>query len=216
LSPASQAAFSFKTFTYQYICKSSTVKGFSEKFLRISVPPYQVALLSPVLPANDSENREHMRFFSRHKQGSLRLRIIGLQHEQSRNQFASCALYKSGQTVEVLLVQPLGKGRKRWALPEVEVDSDEDMAEAVSREVAEETGVLVKTIDYLGFVDYPRGRLHCYFGQAAKNAHPQRGHLEVREVKFVPLEEAKTLVDKRQKQLLDALTTSRVFLREIA
>jgi ADP-ribose pyrophosphatase YjhB (NUDIX family) len=135
---------------------------------------------------------------------------------ESQNQFVGCIIYKTGKDTEVLLVQPLGKGKKKWAIPEVEVGSDEDMAEAVRNEVADETGVRAKEVDYLGFVDYPRGRLHCYFGKAPKTAQPKRGHLEVRDVKFIPLEEAMSLVDKRQQKLLNALLSSLAFLQETA
>lgn len=133
-----------------------------------------------------------------------------------KNHFVACILYKPSSPVEVLLVQPLGKGRKRWAIPEVEVDADEDMAEAARLEVAEETGVKVKEVGYLGSVEYPRGKLHCFFGRASKTATPKRGHLEVREAKFVTLSEAKSLVDKRQLQLLNSLETSLIFLQESA
>jgi ADP-ribose pyrophosphatase YjhB (NUDIX family) len=94
--------------------------------------------------------------------------------------------------------------------------SDEDMAEAVRNEVADETGVRAPEVDYLGFVDYPRGRLHCYFGKAPKTAQPKRGHLEVRDVKFIALAEAMSLVDKRQQKLLNALLSSLAFLQETA
>jgi ADP-ribose pyrophosphatase YjhB (NUDIX family) len=129
----------------------------------------------------------------------------------NKNQFAGCVLYKPGKTVEVLLVQPIGKGKKKWAIPQVEVDAQEDMAEAARAEVSDETGVQAKTVDYLGFVDYPKYRLHCFFGKAPKSAHPARHHLEVRESKFIPLDEAMELVDKRQQKLLSALSTSLVF-----
>lgn len=133
-----------------------------------------------------------------------------------KNQFAGCILYKSGKPAEILLVQPIDKERKRWAIPQVEVDAEEDMAEAARLEVADETGVKAKEVDYLGSVDYPRGRLHCYFGRVPKSAEPRRGHLEVRGAQFFPLNEAMELVDKRQKQLLNALATSLVFLAETA
>ena len=135
---------------------------------------------------------------------------------EKQNQFVGCIIYKSGKDTQVLLVQPLGKGKKKWAIPEVEVDADEDMAEAVRAELAEETGVRVNQVDYLGFVDYPRGRLHCYFGKAPKTAEPKRGHLEVRGVKFIPLQDAMSLVDKRQQKLLNALLSSLAFLQETA
>jgi ADP-ribose pyrophosphatase YjhB (NUDIX family) len=135
---------------------------------------------------------------------------------ESQNQFVGCIIYKPGKDTEVLLVQPLGRGKRKWAIPEVEVGSDEDMAEAVRNEVADETGVRAPEVDYLGFVDYPRGRLHCYFGKAPKTAQPKRGHLEVRDVKFIALAEAMSLVDKRQQKLLNALLSSLAFLQETA
>jgi ADP-ribose pyrophosphatase YjhB (NUDIX family) len=131
----------------------------------------------------------------------------------SKNQFAGCILFKTSKTktVEVLLVQPIGKGRRKWAIPQVEVGAKEDMAEAARSEVHDETGVKAKSVDYLGFVDYPKYRLHCFFGQSAASADPHRKHLEVRDAKFIPLEEALELVDKRQQKLLNALRTSLAF-----
>lgn len=131
--------------------------------------------------------------------------------EPEADQFVGCILYKAANPVHVLLVQPVGKSRKKWAIPEVEVSSEEDMAKAVRHEVADETGLKVNEVDYLGHVDYPRGRLHCFFGKVNKNARPERGHLEVREVQFFPLNEARDLVDKRQLKLLDALASALVF-----
>jgi ADP-ribose pyrophosphatase YjhB (NUDIX family) len=130
---------------------------------------------------------------------------------KEKNQFAGCILYKAGKAVEILLVQPIGKGKKKWAIPDVEVDAEEDMAEAARSEVEDETGVHAKSVDYLGFVDYPRYRLHCFFGKVTHAAEPHRKHLEVRDVRFIPLDEAMELVDKRQQKLLSALKTSLVF-----
>jgi ADP-ribose pyrophosphatase YjhB (NUDIX family) len=130
---------------------------------------------------------------------------------KQKNQFAGCVLYKGLKAVEILLVQPIGKGKKKWSIPQVEVDADEDMAEAARAEVGDETGVHAKSVDYLGFVDYPRYRLHCFFGKAATSAQPHRKHLEVRDARFIPLDEAIELVDKRQQKLLNAFRTTLAF-----
>lgn len=134
-----------------------------------------------------------------------------MEQPTSKTRFAGCIVYKGAKHPEVLLVQPVGKGRKKWSIPQVEVDADEDMAEAARAEVADETGVRARSVDYLGFVDYPKYRLHCFFGKAPNNATAQRHHLEVRDAQFIPLAEAMPLVDKRQQKLLSALSVSLVF-----
>jgi len=134
----------------------------------------------------------------------------------AQSQFAGCILYKNSNPVEVLLVQPITRGKQRWAIPEIEVDAPEDMAEAVHKHVLEETGIAAKSVDYLGFVDYPRGRLHCFFGRVSATANPKLGHLHIRAVNLFPLEEAVKLVDKRQRRLLEAFSTSLAFLSDSA
>lgn len=130
-----------------------------------------------------------------------------------KNQFAGCILFKRSKAkpLEVLLVQPIGKGRNKWAIPQVEVDAKEDMAEAARNEAHDETGVTARNVDYLGFVDYQKYRLHCFFGLAPASAQPHRKHLEVREARFIPLDEALDLVDKKQQKLLNALRASLAF-----
>lgn len=131
----------------------------------------------------------------------------------SKSQFAGCILFRAtkAKNIEVLLVQPIGKGRKRWAIPSVEVGAEEEIAEAAKQVTQDEAGVHARNVDYLGFVEYPKYKLHCFFGQAAASASPSRKHLEVREAKFIPLEEALELVDKRQQKLLNALRSSIAF-----
>jgi ADP-ribose pyrophosphatase YjhB (NUDIX family) len=131
--------------------------------------------------------------------------------------YAGCLLYRQhrGQT-EVLLVQPVGNGKKRWQMPQVEADAGEDFEEAAHRQALEETGIDADEVHLLGFVDYPNRRLFCFFGKALSSHKPETLHLEIQDARFFPLDEARQLLDKRQKQLLGALESTLMFRQNIA
>lgn len=142
--------------------------------------------------------------------------IMSTAPKAQQEQFAGCLLYRKNHgSVEVLLVHPTGKS-KRWQIPQIAVDADEDLAEAAAQQVRDETGVHAKGLDYLGSVDYAKRKLHCFYGEAKAGDQPQRHHLEINAARFVDLEDAGQILDKRQQQLLRALKSMLMLLREIA
>ncbi|MGH7192111.1 MAG: hypothetical protein ACREJM_01100, partial [Candidatus Saccharimonadales bacterium] len=74
-----------------------------------------------------------------------------------------------------------------------------------------QTGVDVKELGYLGSVDYPKRRLHCFIGIDNQTAHPHKLRLKVKEARFFSISEAAAHLDKRQQQLLGSLMSMLAF-----
>lgn len=115
----------------------------------------------------------------------------------------------------MLLVKPVGKGKKRWQIPQIEVSAGENFEEAAHRQALEETGIDADDLNYLGFVDYPKRRLHCFIGHARGGA-PQVMRLEIQDAQFFTIEETQQLLDKRSQQLVNGLSSMMGMLKHSA
>jgi predicted NUDIX family NTP pyrophosphohydrolase len=128
-------------------------------------------------------------------------------------QSAGTLLYREGpQGLEVLLVHPSGAYNRKapWSIPKGLPDGDEDLEITARRETFEETGVRAGPLVAVGQIDYrkSRKRVHCFAGPAPADAAPRPTSWEVDQVRFVPLDEARTLIHPDQSVFLDRLLTT--------
>jgi predicted NUDIX family NTP pyrophosphohydrolase len=120
-------------------------------------------------------------------------------------------LYRDGEGgLEVLLVHPSGSYNRKapWSIPKGEPNADEaDLAAVARRETMEETGVAVGELAPLGEMTYRKSRktVYCFAGAAPVDAAPRVASWEVDQVRFVPLDEARTLIHRDQAVFLDRL-----------
>ena len=106
----------------------------------------------------------------------------------------------------VAAIRPQGKPAGVWALPKGNVDPDESPAETAIREVREETGVEARLVEKLGDVKYVytrRGGVRVFkvvsffllrAGRGRIGRIEERMKIEVAEARWLPLEEAPTLL----------------------
>src|SRR5262249_6213856 len=125
-------------------------------------------------------------------------------------QSAGTLLYRAGtQGLEVLLVHPSGAYNRKapWSIPKGIPDGDEGLETAARRETFEETGVRAGPLVAVGHIDYrkSRKRVHCFAGPALADAAPRPTSWEVDQARFVPLDEARTLLHPDQSVFLDRL-----------
>ena len=126
-------------------------------------------------------------------------------------QAAGTLLYREGpQGLEVLIVHPSGtyNRHKPWSIPKGEVDAgDTDLQETARRETWEETGVRAGELSPLGSITYTKSRkqIHAFAGPAPPDAEPTCASWEVDQARFVPLDEAKTLLHPEQAVFVDRL-----------
>ena len=101
-------------------------------------------------------------------------------------------------------IRPRGKDRV-WALPKGRIDDGESAAETAVREVREETGVEGKLVEKLGDVRYVHTwqgerifKVVSFFllraGRGRIGAIEEAMRIEVAEARWLPLEEAPTLL----------------------
>jgi predicted NUDIX family NTP pyrophosphohydrolase len=125
-------------------------------------------------------------------------------------QSAGTLLYREGANgLEVLLVHPSGPYNRKapWSIPKGEPGEETDLEETARRETLEETGITAGPLIPLGHVDYrkSRKRIHCFAGPAPGEADPRCASWEVDQARFVPLDEARSLLHPDQVAFLDRL-----------
>jgi len=120
-------------------------------------------------------------------------------------------LYRQGpQGLEVLLVHPSGNYNRHapWGIPKGEPDDGEGDLEATARrETLEETGVVAGKLIPLGHIQYRKSgkRVHAFAGPAPADAAPGLASWEIDQARFMPMEEARTLIHPDQAEFLDRL-----------
>lgn len=124
-------------------------------------------------------------------------------------QSAGTLLYRNGpHGWEVLIVHPSGdyNRRKPWSIPKGVPDPGEDLEAAARRETREEAGIEPGSLVYLGFSDYQKSgkRIHCYAGPAPQD-EPAPASWEIDQARFVPLDEAWTMLHPDQRVFLERL-----------
>ena len=126
-------------------------------------------------------------------------------------QSAGTLLYRrSAAGVEVLIVKPSGPAaRYGWSIPKGLPEPDETLEEAARRETREETGVDAGDLRELGYIDYVKSkkRVTAFFGEAAATSTPRKTSWEVSEARFVPVENARTLLHADQRAFIEMLVT---------
>jgi predicted NUDIX family NTP pyrophosphohydrolase len=128
-------------------------------------------------------------------------------------QSAGTLLYRDGPDgLEVLLVHPSGNYNRKapWGIPKGIPDEGEALEAAARRETLEETGVIAGELVPLGSISYTRSRkeVHAFAGAAPPDAEPRCASWEVDQARFVPLEEARSLIHPEQAVFLDRLRAS--------
>jgi predicted NUDIX family NTP pyrophosphohydrolase len=128
-------------------------------------------------------------------------------------QSAGTLLYRQGtQGLEVLLVHPSGNYNRHapWGIPKGEPDDGEGDLEATARrETLEETGVVAGELTALGHIQYRKSgkRVHAFAGPAPAGAAPALASWEIDQARFMPIDEARTLIHPDQAEFLDRLET---------
>jgi predicted NUDIX family NTP pyrophosphohydrolase len=126
-------------------------------------------------------------------------------------QSSGTLLYRHGpQGLEVLIVHASGNYNrsKPWSIPKGEPDRGEsDLELTARRETLEETGIAAGALVFLGEIQYQksRKRVHCFAGPAPEHAAPMCASWEIDQARFVPIDEARTLLHPDQRVFLDRL-----------
>src|SRR5207302_8157295 len=97
--------------------------------------------------------------------------------------------------------------RAPWSIPKGEPGDETDLEETARRETLEETGIAAGVLLPLGDIIYQksRKRVHGFAGPAPEDAEPRCASWEVDQARFVPLEEARTLLHPEQAVFIDRL-----------
>jgi predicted NUDIX family NTP pyrophosphohydrolase len=125
-------------------------------------------------------------------------------------QSAGTLLYREGEHgLEVLIVHPSGNYNRKapWSIPKGIPDEGEEPEAAARRETLEETGVRAAELSPLGSITYIKSRkeIHAFAGPAPPDADPRCASWEVDQARFVPLDEARTLLHPEQAVFIDRL-----------
>lgn len=123
---------------------------------------------------------------------------------------AGTLLYRrNDDQLEVLLVHPSGNYNRRapWGIPKGLPEKGEDLETAARRETLEEVGIPPGDLVPLSSIDYQksRKRVHCFAGEAPRDAEPQCASWEIDQAAFLPLEEARRRIHPDQAPFLDRL-----------
>lgn len=121
---------------------------------------------------------------------------------------AGAIVYRiSGRKLEILLVHQSDKRKNLWSIPKGGVNPFEEHEAAARREVLEETSVQLEQLDFLGYVDYGKTnkRLYCYMAEFPTNAEVKPHLPEINDARFVQVAQAKKMVEKRQRVLINAM-----------
>lgn len=126
-------------------------------------------------------------------------------------QAAGTLLYREGPSgLEVLLVHPSGNYNrgKPWSIPKgIPNEGETDLEATARRETMEETGVKAGELFPLGSITYVKSRktVHAFGGPAPADADPKCSSWEVDQSRFVPIDEARTLLHPDQAPFIDRL-----------
>ena len=132
-------------------------------------------------------------------------------YNSQMKQSAGTLLYREGPVgLEVLIVHPSGNynRKKPWSIPKGEPDAGETDLEATARrETLEETGVVAGALVPLGSIQYTKSKktIHAFAGPAPDDAAPHCASWEIDQARFVPIEEARTLLHPDQAVFLERL-----------
>lgn len=126
-------------------------------------------------------------------------------------QSAGTLLYRQGpEGLEVLLVHPSGNYNRKapWSIPKGEPNEKEnDLEKVARRETLEETGLEASELFSLGDMVYKksRKRVYCFAGPATETTDPKPSCWEVDQARFIPIEQARTLIHPDQAVFLERL-----------
>lgn len=113
----------------------------------------------------------------------------------------------NARKLEILLVHQSAKRKSLWSIPKGGVDQFEEHEVAARREVWEETNVKLEQLDFLGYADYGKGskRLYCYMSRCPSGAEIKCRQPEIDFAGFYEIAQAKNMVEKQQRILIQAL-----------
>lgn len=112
-----------------------------------------------------------------------------------------------GRKLEILLVHQSDKHKNLWSIPKGGLEQSENHEQCARREVLEETNVVLNELDFLGYVDYGKAnkRLYCYMGEFPEGSEVKCKQPEIDNAGFFDIAQAKKMVEKRQRVLINAL-----------
>jgi predicted NUDIX family NTP pyrophosphohydrolase len=125
-------------------------------------------------------------------------------------QSSGTLLYRyTSHGVQVLLVHASGNYNRHapWGIPKGWPEEGEDLETAARRETREETGVVVGSLQPLGYIDYTksRKRVHAFAGEAPADAAPKCASWEIDAAEFLSLAQARDKIHPDQAPFLDRL-----------
>jgi len=122
-------------------------------------------------------------------------------------EFAGAVIYKNLKDPSVMLVHQVGRRKNSWTFPMVQVDSDEDPVQAIRKELREGFGIVPEDLSYLGDITFGAGkkRLHCSVGRVANATRLVDHRLDIDDVQFFDLSDARRLMTKKEQLLIDSL-----------
>ncbi len=128
-------------------------------------------------------------------------------------QSAGTLLFRHGQHgLEVLLVHPSGNYNRHapWGIPKGEPDEGEELEAAARRETFEEAGLTAGELTPLGHITYQKSRklIYAFAGPAPADAQPGPASWEIDQARFMPMDEARSLIHPDQAVFLDRLLES--------
>src|SRR5579864_1605222 len=123
---------------------------------------------------------------------------------------AGTLLYRrTAGALEVLLVHPSGNYNKKapWSIPKGLVEEGEDLEATARRETIEETGVTPGPLVSVSSITYhkSRKRVHCFAGEAPRDAAPRCASWEIDQAVFLTVDEARRRIHPDQAAFLDRL-----------
>lgn len=121
---------------------------------------------------------------------------------------AGAIIYRfNKRKLEILLVHQSDKPKNLWSIPKGGAEPNEQFEATARREVKEETNVDLQHLDFLGYADYGKAnkRLYCYMGICPNDLRLQIRTPEIDNAGFFEVSQAKKMVDKRQRPLINAL-----------
>ena len=118
--------------------------------------------------------------------------------------------------LQILLVHQTNKPKSLWSIPKGGVKGDEDHEKAARREVLEETSVTLGPLEFLGYIDYGKTgkRVYCYMGECPGQQDVKSQEKDVDKAAFFDVQNAKKMVDKQQRKMINALQKIIAFSRE--
>lgn len=117
---------------------------------------------------------------------------------------AGILLYRSrGDATEVLVVK--SHRSQYWSIPKGKCEQGEQLEVTARRETAEETGLNIDGMEFLGKSRYHNRRMHCFLAPAPLGEPMVRAVREIEKAEYMEVNKAIELIHPSQKKFLKSL-----------